>query len=300
MLHEPTRELNFYNLIKHTLPPYPRQVRLETSSLCNSSCPWCHFHGEKGGTRPKGRMSIDLVKAVVEDIATWPEPLKELSPTNFGEAQMHGQWFEIFMFIAEKLPKTGIAMVTTGSLMTPDYLEKLCQVPTLSWVNFSINSFFAETWERQTNLPRKLMLRAVQAVHAFRDRRPDVKVNVSMVYDTELVTEFERDLFLDYWSKLGGVTINERSYAGWPGRGPKAPVTLPCRSIADGLVVFDNGDVSHGCCFNGDNDPELRIGAVPEERLLDIWRGEKLARFLELHNSGRRAEIGLCRGCTFA
>lgn len=298
-LLDPTKHMNSYSQVQHKLPEYPRQVRIETSSFCNSACSWCHFHGDfKPQARAKGRMTVELFNAILTDIAAWPKPLQELVPTNYGELFLANSWAWMLLEVARRLPQTRIHLVTTGILLNDENLEKLAQVPTLKYLNFSLNAFFSDTWERVHKVPAKHMPKAVQAVHKFRDRRPDVEVNVSMVHDPELVTEMEKDLFKEYWAMFGSVTVSTVSFAGHPTRGPKEPVTLACRSVVDGLVVFDNGTVGTGCCFDG--SAELAIGSFPQENLLDIWRGEKLRHIVELHNSGKRAELKLCSGCTFA
>ena len=299
-IKDPTKELNRFQIVKYELPEFPRQVKVETARACSAACPWCHLWGRDEVKTPMTFMDMGLLEKLLDDIASWGKPLKEIVPTNYGELLMHKQWVEILQMMARKLPKTEIALVTTGILLNPENLEKLALIPTLAYVNFSINSFFSETWERQHRRPGKLMLNAVQAVHNLRDRRPDVRVNASMVYDQEIVTELERDLFLEYWRQFGEVTVSPRSFAGWPGKGPKVPVTLPCRSIFDGLTVFDQGEVGAACCFDGLKEPSLNLGHFPEDRLLDIWRGNRLKALTETHNAGRRPDLPLCKFCSFA
>ena len=94
------------------------------------------------------------------------------------------------------------------------------------------------------------------------------------------------------------VSVSPASYARNPLRQPLAPVSQSCRSVFDGLVVFSDGRVGTGCCF--DADAELVVGKVPDQKLLDIWDGAPLRRLADLHNSGQRTEIGICQGCTFA
>lgn len=296
-----SQQLNHYSMVQHELPEVPRQVRIETSSLCSMKCSWCHLHGDfVGQPREKRLMDLELFDLLLEDIASWPQPLFEMVPTNFGELFMNKDWPYILKRISQRLPRTQIKLVTTGTMLNESNLEQLALVPTLSYVNFSLNAFFGETWSRIHKVPEKVMPKVIEAIHTFRDRRPDVQVNVSMVQDPDITTELEADLFLNHWAQFGPVTVSSVSYAGNPNHQPDPPVTLSCRSVVDGLAIFDDGTVSHGCCFNGNNDPDLRIGHFPEESLLDIWRGEKLASFLELHNSGRRSEINLCRSCNFA
>ncbi len=300
---DPTQQANRYDTVKYELPEQPRQVRVETARACSARCTWCHLWGrpaDQGLPKQDTFMATALYEAVLDDIATWPKPLVEIVPVNFGEVFMRKDWQELMALTSKRLPKTGICVVTTGILLNEENLEKLAQVSTLAYVNFSLNAFFAETWARQHQRPEKLMQRCVEAVHRFRDRRPDVRTNVSMVYDQRAVTEIEKDLFLNYWAPFGQVSVSPASFAGWPDIKPKVPVTLPCRSVFDGLTVFEDGQVSTNCCFNGLKEPSLGIGMVPGQRLLDIWAGERLRKITELHNGGRRAELPLCKGCTFA
>lgn len=300
-IKDPLVDFNSYQQVQHVLPEYPRQVRIETASFCPNSCSFCHAFGDfKPLTRKKGKMGREMYEALIDDIAGWEKPLYELVPVNFGELWVVKDWEWMLNLASRKLPKTRLTLVTTGTLLTPERLEKLAQVPTLAYVNFSMNAFFVETWTRILGVPEKYMKVAVNAVHILRDRRPDIEVNVSMVHDPDKITEVEKDIFIRYWSQFGPVTVSTVSFAGNPKHTPDPPVKLSCRSVFDGLVIFDTGLVSMGCCFNGDADSELNIGSFPEQGLMDIWRGEKLKRLGEIHNSGRRVELGLCRTCSFA
>lgn len=298
---DPLVEFNTYAQVQYDLPEYPRQVRIETASFCPNSCDFCHAFGDfKPLTRKKGKMTNSMYQALIEDIAGWEKPLYEMVPVNFGELWVVKDWEWMLHLASARLPKTRLTLVTTGTMLTPERVEKLAQVPTLAYVNFSINAFFVETWTRILGVPEKYMKIAISAVHALRDRRPDVEVNVSMVHDPALITELEKDMFLQYWSSFGPVTISTVSYAGNPHRLPSVPVTLSCRSVFDGLVVFNNGLVGTGCCFDGDADPELSIGSFPQQTLMEIWRSDKLKGLCEIHNSGQRDILSLCKTCSFA
>jgi Radical SAM superfamily/Iron-sulfur cluster-binding domain len=290
--------------VTHALPDYPRQVRVELANMCNSKCPFCHAHGAylPPMQRPKRRMTRELFQMVLDDLAKWAVPLAELVPTAWGEIFLNREWVWMLDQIARRLPHTGIQIVTTGSLLTAAAVEALALVPTLSGVNFSINAFFGETWSQVHGLPTKGMEIALAAVHSLSERRPDVKINVSMVHEPRLQTEMEKDCFLEYWAQFPPitVTVSNASYANNPTCTPDPPVLMPCRSVFDGLVVLQNGAVGTGCCFwNGDSS-DLNLGSFPDETLMDIWHGARLRRIAQLHNSQRRMELPLCKTCTFA
>lgn len=282
--------------VKYTLPPFPRQVRLDTVNACNATCIPCHLQCQ---IRRKGKLSNTLIEKVLDDIASWPQPLTELCPVNFGELFLRSDWYEILKLIEAKLPQTGIAFATNGSKLDDEAVAKLATVRTLRWLNFSINAYFRETYEAYTGLPVETIGKIRRAAELLRVARPDVVTNASMVYDPTLQTEKERDLFIEAWRPITRmVSINPAQYAGNPLRAPVIPVKTACRSIFDGLVVLHDGVVCSGCCW--DSDGKLEVGKFPEQTLLEIWRGEKLQRLWEVHNSGRRPEIPLCRSCTFA
>lgn len=295
--------------IRYSLPKVPKQVRLEAINACPNSCPWCagfggsnpFVPGGKKMTRPRVSMTLDTIEVALKEIATWPIPLYELTFNNYTEIWMYKQWFEAMQLVDQYLPKVRFVLVTTGTMLTDDALQRLVTIKTLKYVNFSVNAFFQETYERIHGVSAKALQRLPGLVEKIRNMRPDIHMQASMVYDTTLVTEVERELFIAYWKpRVQYVAIQNPSYAGSSLRQPVEVVTLPCRSIFDGLTVLSNGICMPNCCFSADAEMELQIGHFPEEKLLDIWRGEKLKTLAETHNSGRRAELPLCFSCTFA
>lgn len=293
--------------IRYMLAPFPRQGRVEIAHRCPNHCPWCHdfggsnpvVPGGRTGKRPAAVMPLGVIETLLQEIASWPRPLVELTYNNYSELWTHPQWPEALRLVDKYLPKTKFVLVTTGTMLTEKALDEIVAMKTLKHVNFSVNAFFQETYERIHGVSAKPLTWLPARVESLRNRRPDIRVIVSMVYDTTLVTEIERELFASFWSpRAHSVYIAQPSYAGSPLRAPVEPVTLPCRSVFDGLVIIPDGRVLTGCCF--DADAELEVGHWPEEKLLDIWKGDKLKAIAETHNSGRRTEIALCKSCTFA
>lgn len=287
--------------VKYTLPAFPRQVRLESAFSCVMACRFCHAWGDfKEPTRKKAFMELDLLERLLQEIASWPQPLSEVCPTNYGEWFVNPRWYEMGKMIERYLPNTPMTLPTTGTLLNDKNLERLASLQTLRWLNFSINAYFAETWEYVHRVPAaKLMPRVLSLPERFREMRKDVTVNISMVFDSSIVTERERELFEQHWRRRGfQVSVSTAQYVNHPTKSPATPSQVSCRSIFDGLVVTPDGEVLTGCCY--DSNAELSVGNSNEKRLLDIWRGDQLRRLAELHNSGKRSEINLCKGCTFA
>jgi glycosyltransferase involved in cell wall biosynthesis len=282
--------------VKYPERQYPRQVRLDTINACNARCTPCHLNFQ---TRPKGQMSLEMINKVLDDIKSWPTPLEEIVPVNFGEVFLLDNWFEILTLIASKLPGTKIALPTNGSKLGEKEVAQLCTIGTLKWLNFSVNGFFKETYESFMHLSADTVDKIKQVIIKVRAARPDITTCVSMVFDTRFQTEMERDLFVKFWQQYAHiVSINPAAYCNSPLGAPVIPVKTACRSVFDGLTVLYDGKVVTGCCF--DSSGMLEVGDIEKETLLQIWRGEKIKRLWHLHNEGMRQDIELCGKCSFA
>jgi len=283
--------------VKYELKDYPRQIRLDTINACNAKCQVCHinFQNHKVG----GRMKLELLTKILNELKGWPKPPEEIVPVNFGEFFLLKNWPEILRLIGERLPQTRIALPTNGSLLDEDAVRELATIRTVKWLNFSINAFFKETYEQFTGLGSEVINRIKRAAELLHQLRPDITTCASMVFDTSFQSELERDLFIQFWQPLVSVvSINPAAYCNSPLKGPAIRVKTACRSVFDGMVIMADGKVVTGCCF--DSDGILEIGDANTLPLLYIWRGQKLREFCELHNNGRREEIELCSKCSFA
>lgn len=283
--------------VQHVLPDYPRQVRLESAAHCTMRCAPCHAFGFKKMSRIRGFMDIGLFRTLVEEAGSWPGPL-EMVPTNWGEWFLHRDWLVMGMLVDELAPEAKLVVPTNGALLDDSALAGLASLKTLNRVNFSVNAYFAETYERFHGVPGDGLPKIRQAVEQFKDMRPDVTLVVSMVYDPTLQTELERDLFRAFWGQVCQVDVNTASYCNNPARAPGTAVVLPCRSVFDGLTVLWDGKVVSNCCF--DAEGELALGSVLDRSLLELWKGDALKELCETHNRGARADLPLCAGCTFA
>lgn len=280
-------------MIKYSVPIVPRQLRLELTAKCNAACLTCHRHLM---TRPIGDMSMELVGKCIEDARRFPQPLVELIPSNYNETFMFERWFEVLEMVQNRLPHTQIVVPTNGTFLKK-VVDNLAKIRTLVLVNVSVNAFFPETYERFHHLDAKVIPEIVEGVKRLKQLRPDITIWVSAVYDYQIQSPKEIELFREFWSQYGTVQINTVSYAGVKGKEPLIPVSLPCRSIYSDMVVAWNGDIS-SCCF--DANIQIKLGSALNSSLLDLWHGKEFANLRQIHNAGRRGEVPLCHSCTFS
>jgi len=249
-------------------------------------------------------MPFDLIKQVINDVARWEKPLDEIVPVNYGEFFLRKDWFDILTLIAQKLPATEITLATNGALVSESVVFKLCSIPNFRVINFSVNGYFAETYEKFMGLKADTIKGIRKAIAQFKVLRPDIRLKASMVFDPMYQSDLERDFFEQYWA--GAVSWNPMLNkpdvwaiaAASCGRGTpiKIPRVLPCRSIFSDFVIGYDGKLS-SCCF--DAGMVLDLGNYSGDTRKD-WDNGKLTDLRRLHNENRREEIPLCRDCSFA
>lgn len=284
-------------MLSYATPVQPRQVRLELSSACNARCVTCH---RLTMTRTMGHMDFGLVQKCIADIKQFPWVLQEICPTNYGEVFLHPEWKRLLRYISANLPNTRIVLPTNGRMLDQEAIQVLAALPNLKWVNISVNAFLPATYEAFTGIPAATLDFIAKAAQSLRAARPDITIMTSMVYDSQYQSPRERELFIEHWQKLGiQAAVESAQYNNRADREPPVPVSLPCRSLFSDLVVLQDGQVV-SCCFAAEPVPELVVGDANKGSLLDIWHSEAFNRIRLLHNSERRADLAICRRCTFA
>lgn len=280
------------NEIKYPTPSQPRQIRFDSTTRCNAHCLSCHrFLSER-----KGEMPTSLIEQILLDAASFPQPLDEIVPVNYGEFFLRQDWFEILVKIAQILPYTKITLATNGALVNEGVVQKLCKIPNFSVINFSVNAYYDETYENFMGLKPDTIIKIRKAIALFRILRPDIRLKVSMVFDPVYQTDLERDYFEWYWKGWAETWVIAAASANRPDKKPIKPVLLPCRSIFSDFVVGYDGKLST-CCF----DPNMNLDlGFYSGKLLSDWHNDKITELRKLHNEHRRTEVELCRGCTFA
>ena len=281
--------------IQYECPLQPRQLRIDSTTVCNARCLSCH----RSLSKRHGEMPTELLLKVLDTASKLPQPLTEIIPVNYGEFMCRKDWLWILQQIAMKLPKTQIVLPTNGSLFDRESIEQLCSIHTLKIINFSVNAFFDETYEQFMGLPASNIKNIRKAINLIKLFRPDILIWISMVADPVYQTDREKELFKTYWQEWGLVWFLSASSAGRDGKSPCHPVKVPCRSIFSDLVVGYDGKLS-SCCWDSRFSIDLGFLQDYGMDILKAWRNEKITRLRQLHNEHRRDEVELCKGCTSA
>lgn len=104
--------------------------------------------------------------------------------------------------------------------------------------------------------------------------------------DLQQLLEYEpRIECLEVFSRAGGL-ITELPGGMRLADAPLKPKTEPCRQTFMGLTVQSNGDVQACGCESAVNAPDLIVGNVMRQTLLEIWRGERMLRLRKSFEDG--------------
>ena len=278
--------------IKYNTPIQPRQIRLDTIARCNAVCASCH----RVKTSRAGEMSFDLIEEILEDISHFPTPLEEIVPVDYGEFFLRKDWYEILVRINHKAPATRIVIPTNGALITGDMLDKLCGIPSVKVLNFSVNAYYDETYQAFTGLLPPNIEKIRMIVAKLKMYRPDIVRNVSMVFDPQYQTDLERDEFIKYWMPFANPWILPAASAGRDDKKPIIKTEIPCRSIFSDFVIGYDKKLS-SCCF--DANFTLNLGYYSGHILTD-WHNKELKELRGIHNDHDRQSHYFCSNCTFA
>ena len=235
-----------------------------------------------------------MAKDTISEVSKWKTPLTELVPVNYGEFFTYSKWDVILGVIDAKLTNTQVVIPTNGAWLDLPVVNSLVRYRQIKIINFSVNAYLEETYEKFTGLPYFTVDKIRAASMIIRNKRPDITQWFSMVYDPLYQSEMEKQLFIDHWSKYGYPQIIPASNCGRSKL--RITTTLPCRSIFSDLVIGMDRKIS-SCCF--DARFSMDLGYLGNS-VLDTWINQPLYSLRESHNSGRRKEIALCASCSFA
>src|SRR3972149_3969458 len=97
------------------------QLHLETIAICNAACVFCPYPTMK---RPRGTMSMDLFRKIIDEAATISR-IEEVCLTGLGEPLLDRQVVERLRYVRKKMPLIQTTLYTNGSLLSAEKVTAL-------------------------------------------------------------------------------------------------------------------------------------------------------------------------------
>lgn len=278
---------------------FPKFFEIETVNACNARCIMCTIDDWNAGRAR--RMSQALFDRLVAEVSGHADWIEQICLNRDGEPTLDKG-------LADKvraLKQAGIrrvAIVTNGQLLDRDMAQALLEAG-LDDVMFSVDGASKAVFERiRRRLDFDTVVGNVLDYIGLRDRiRPEATVRVRFIDMPE--NRHEIAAWRAFWEPRVGA--NDKVYvmpmhswgnqlAGEDEDKVRAYASRPCISVFSSLALHVDGTA--GICAV-DYAPKYPAGDFRVHGIAEIWQGEAFTRFRELHLSGRRNEIDLCRGC---
>ncbi len=280
---------------------FQRSLSIETVLSCNSRCVFC-AHSRK---TMAGTMAPELYEKIIDECQACG--IKHITFGVYGEIMLDKYLFERIEYLRQFGMTYGF--ISNASLLTPEKTDHLFQLGGLTQVQFSVNGFSPEVYEKtMVGLKRdntyKNVLYFLQQKEKL--KMDNLQLNISAV-KTDMNKEDIQDLFR-FWKKQKGVSLllpidlMDRMGEDYQGEIGELGVLnnaqnwlAPCRYLWDPLMVYYDGRVSP-CCK--DNDKRgLIVGDISWGTLQEVLDGEPLGRIRELHLQDKRQNHPVCKKC---
>jgi MoaA/NifB/PqqE/SkfB family radical SAM enzyme len=280
---------------------FEQVISIETTLSCNARCVFCAHHNQV----MTGTMTMELFEKIIDDCHA--RGIKLINFGVYGELLTDKFLFERIKYLRAR--DMTYSFFTNASLLTSETTDKLLETGGLASVNFSINGFSTEVYEKtMVGLKRDATYKNVLY---FLERKEKLKPKDLSVHISAVRTKINKKDFKDFfkfWKKQKGVSmvwsleLMDRmgdEYDGKLGKlgsmDKKNNWLSPCKLLWGPLSVYFDGRVSP--CCKDDDKRELIIGDLSKQTLNEILEGEALQSLRNLHLSDKRSSHPVCGKC---
>lgn len=257
---------------------FPKYLSIQTTSLCNGHCIFCPYDEIKS-LFPKEIMDEILFRRIIDETSQHSEVERIILYLN-NEPLTDPYLIERITYAKEKVPWASVHILTNGSLLTEELVDKLINSK-LDWVGISLHGMKKETIEKTMGIDYDLTVRRVlNFVEKARVKR-NIKdfIMITFLRHKYLTLEEKEDV-IKFWHNQG---IERISYFDGPISRAGNVKGLPrvrhnkihgCNSIwANEMVhIVEGGDVIL-CCMDWKRD--IILGNIRKNSIYEIWNSEQ-------------------------
>ncbi len=271
---------------------FPPVLRIETTNMCNANCITCP---RDKMTRRLGVMKMDLYERVIWECAR--HKIKCMHLHNFGEPLLDKHICErIRMAKGSGIPY--VKMFSNASLLTDENVIGLIESG-LDEIKISIDGHSKETFERvRRGLKYDQVVNNISNVVQLKMKQEKTNPKIVLNFVKTNETSGEVDAFVERWEgKVDKIDISGVHNWGINHfvQAKRLSMHKPCLRIWNTFTILWDGRVAL-CCL--DYDGQVILGHVEEQKIKEIWQGDKLKRIRRWHIQGNLDNIPICRDCS--
>ena len=261
--------------------PLFETVFFEVRTKCNGSCPFCAASIENE-SREDTSMPKELYIKIINQLKTIGFGGRIAYHVN-NDPLIFPDLPDFVSYARENLPKAWIQILTNGKALNPKKAEHLLAA--------GINELTVNNYDDDftKEIPHRIQ-KIYDTILPIFYRKEQIKTGHGPCDKSGEIFRFNiiRTKINIVKSSRAGTSPNK-----------KIEMTSPrgfCEYPFTQLNITTDGRVSKCCADLYFSDP---MGDLKEERLLDIWYGDKFNRARKHLLAGRREQIGTCRKCDF-
>lgn len=280
---------------KFKVTEFPINVAIEITNYCNLNCIMC---GNDKLTRPKGYMSIELYRKIIDEIAE-RNPNTRVWLDFYGEAMLVGYKLYYMIDYAKKKGLTNVCINTNGTLLKSEYSDMLLDSG-VDYISLDCDGFSKEVYEAiRVGGNRDTFYSNVEyLLQEKRKRKSSVIVEVKVIEMDE--NKDEVDKIVSYWQKQGAWTAVRRmmTWSGTVGlensKNVETDERIACGSLIGTCAITWDGNVT-SCVW--DADAEIVCGNINEASIYSIWQ-QRNEELVSIHMQHKWDELSdMCKNC---
>ncbi len=300
----------------------PFSVHIDVSSVCNFKCSFC-FQADSEAMKEvglrRGKMSLELFKKIIDDLAEFSGPIKKIKIGNHGEPTLHRELPAMIRYARDANVADVIELFTNGSRLTQD-LNRSLVASGLQRINISIEGLTSARYLEVTGVQQNVesLVAGVRHLHSIRGNdliiyvkiadqtRPlDEESTDSFVLDSE-----ERSLFFSTYGDICDEIFIEKIVPQWAEVQVNKQNELAATGMYDQKIqrqkdvcpftfmyLHFNCDGSASPCTL-DWPRKVLVGNVRTQSVHEIWNGNRLRDLRIAMLQGSRNQIGFCKNCS--
>jgi radical SAM protein with 4Fe4S-binding SPASM domain len=276
---------------------FPLHLDIESSSFCNLRCPFCATTHKNWGATKEGFMDLLLFKRIIDEGIE--HGLYSLKLSLRGEPLLHPQLPEMVSYAKEK----GIIDVyfnTNATLLNEDKINQLISSG-LDRISISLEGTTKEVYEKyRVGAKFEMVMENIRRLRYIRDSQglayPQIRIQTVLL--PELKEGFPQ--YVEFWKRIADEVAYLDARCEGPAddhRGMKAD--WACPFLWQRMTILWDGTLLP-CLMHGVSDFSLMsLGNVREVSIKEMWQGEKVSRYRELHRQGQAHKLKACDQCSY-
>ncbi|MFA5034749.1 MAG: radical SAM/SPASM domain-containing protein [Candidatus Margulisiibacteriota bacterium] len=273
---------------------------VELTNFCNAKCVFCP---RDALTRPKGYMSFDLFKTIIEKAKELN--ISRMVFSGFGEPFLNKDILLFIQYLNQSAPAIELEIITNASLLTPETVEKL-KTGKIESLVISFNGYDKKSYENtMRNLSYETTIENLKYLAAHGDQllnvvkvrpvvtklfdQPEIMKTHQLLLSLGFTNEHLKEMYLcaNRGGYLNKEDITDDSFLKEKGITTLSQNDIVCTLFLNTLQIAWNGDILL-CCNDINNT--AKIGNIVNTDFDDIHK-----KIIACRTPGAKPEV--CLNC---